>query len=317
MTHAPSAVGSGFHEGELAVQRRAGVTAQAARLEGMLAPAVLGQGINRFLASRTFAALTARDEAGTLWISPLSGGPGFLQAVSPTVLAVHASPAPQDPLGGVQPDQQAALLVIDFATRRRLRINGVLTHADGATLRMNVEQAYGNCPNYIQQRHLEPAEPTGLLPVPVRRGGTLTPDDRELIRRSDTFLIGTTHPARGKDASHRGGPPGFVRVEDDHLWWPDYQGNNMFNTAGNIAVDPETALLFFDFATGDTVQLSGSATTEFTAVGAPGDDDRTGRRMHFTPRHLMAGRLLARQADTVVVYPHNPPLADSEDTRRV
>ena len=61
----------GFHDGELAVQRRAGVAAEAARLSGMLAPARLGGGLARVLADRTLAVLTGRDRDGRLWISPL------------------------------------------------------------------------------------------------------------------------------------------------------------------------------------------------------------------------------------------------------
>ena len=67
--------GWGFHVGELAVQERAGVRADAERLTGMLAPAMLRGGIVAFLADRTFAVITARDAAGSLWSSPLIGNP--------------------------------------------------------------------------------------------------------------------------------------------------------------------------------------------------------------------------------------------------
>jgi len=60
------------------------------------------------------------------------------------------------------------------------------------------------------------------------------------------------------DASHRGGEPGFVQVLDDnHLLWPDYAGNNHFNTLGNLLVDSRVGLLFVDFAGGHLLQLSG------------------------------------------------------------
>jgi hypothetical protein len=93
------------------------------------------------------------------------------------------------------------------------------------------------------------------------------------------------------------------------LWWPDYAGNNMFNTLGNLAVDPAAALLFPDFATGRTLQLSGGAVTEWTAPGAPGDDAATGRIVHFTPDQVVAGRLLRVRAGTTVPYEDNPPLS--------
>jgi uncharacterized protein len=96
-------------------------------------------------------------------------------------------------------------------------------------LRVEAEQAYGNCPQYIRPRLLAPisADDVGAGRT-VRRGTRLAVADRALIRAADTFLLGTSHPERGNDASHRGGTPRFVRVEDGELWWPDYPGNNMF-----------------------------------------------------------------------------------------
>ena len=114
-----------------------------------------------------------------------------------------------------------------------------------------------------------------------------------MIRRADTFFLGTTHPERGRDASHRGGPPGFVRVDGNDLWWPDYPGNNMFNSFGNLAVEPTAALLFVDFPTGNTVYLSGTAAIEWGTDDPPGDDGHTGRRARFTTERVVSGRLLA------------------------
>ena len=284
---------SGFHRGELAVQRRAGVTAEAARLTGMLAPADLRGGLGRFLTGRTFAALTARDDDQRLWISPLAGVPGFLLPRSATVLDVAAAPGPGDPLHGLSAGQPAGLLAIEFAARRRARVNGTLVAAGPNHLRIEAEQAYGNCPQYISPRLLQPADGTGTgAGATVRRGTGLTAADRALIGAADTFLLGTTHPERGNDASHRGGTPGFVRVEDGELWWPDYPGNNMFNSFGNLAVDPAAALLFAEFGTGRTLQLSGTAVVEWVEPGAAGDDGGTGRRVRFTPHGVVAGTLL-------------------------
>ena len=68
------------------------------------------------------------------------------------------------------------------------------------------------------------------------------------------------HEGTGADASHRGGRPGFVRVVDERrLRLPDYAGNNMFQTLGNISKDPRVGILFVDFASGTTQQLTGRA----------------------------------------------------------
>ncbi|WP_294564122.1 pyridoxamine 5'-phosphate oxidase family protein [uncultured Arthrobacter sp.] len=300
----------GFHDGELAVQRRAGVTAEAARLSGMLAPGELRGGISRFLADRTFAVLTGRDQHGRLWTSPVTGRPGFLDPTAVTTLTVHTTPVAGDPLHGLPVGQPVGLVVVEFATRRRVRINGTLAAAGEGTLQIAVEQAYGNCPQYIQQRTLQLEATPAHDPVAPERRSSLTAEDDEIIRAADTFFVGTHHPTRGTDASHRGGPPGFVRIDSGRLWWPDYSGNNMFNTLGNLAVDSSAALLFADFTTGRTLQLSGTAAVDWTPHDVPGDDDGTGRRVHFTPESVVAGRLLPLHAAATAAYPYNPQLTD-------
>ncbi|WP_260860342.1 pyridoxamine 5'-phosphate oxidase family protein [Mycobacterium tilburgii] len=113
--------------------------------------------------------------------------------------------------------------------------------------------------------------------------------EQTTIATTDTLFLGITHPSRGSDASHRGGDSGFVRVESPtRLWWPDYPGNNMFNSLGNLMVDDEAALLFVDFATGATIQLSGTAQVQWTAPGAEGDDGAVERRVAFTVASVVA-----------------------------
>jgi predicted pyridoxine 5'-phosphate oxidase superfamily flavin-nucleotide-binding protein len=74
---------------------------------------------------------------------------------------------------------------------------------------------------------------------------------QRLIREADTFFIASSHRDGGADASHRGGNPGFVHVlNETKLIWPDYSGNGMFQTLGNLAIDPRAGLLFMDFESG-------------------------------------------------------------------
>ncbi|MGI8751001.1 MAG: pyridoxamine 5'-phosphate oxidase family protein [Acidimicrobiales bacterium] len=283
----------GFHEGELLVQSQAGVGAKAARLGGMLSAPDLRDGPGRFLADRNFAVLTARDLSGRLWISPVTGPPGFLEVADATTLRLHALPASGDPLGNLPPGQPAGLIAIDFAARRRARINGTLSVVSETGLELDVDQAFGNCPKYIRQRFLEHVPTsTQVHDESTLRTTSLEPHDTQLIRVADTFFLGTTHARRGSDVSHRGGPVGFVRTDGDALWWPDYPGNNLFNSLGNLAVDDTAALLFADFADGRTVHLSGSATLEWDAGDLAGDDGHTGRRVRFVPREIVAGHLL-------------------------
>jgi predicted pyridoxine 5'-phosphate oxidase superfamily flavin-nucleotide-binding protein len=67
--------------------------------------------------------------------------------------------------------------------------------------------------------------------------------------------------ASGVDVSHRGGKPGFVRIDDaTTLTIPDFSGNNHFNTFGNLEMNPQAGLLFPDFQRGDLLHLTGTAT---------------------------------------------------------
>jgi uncharacterized protein len=278
---------TGFHEGEVATQRRAGVETVAKRLENMLDAHDLSRGATQFLAAQRFAAITGRDRDGVLWISPLSGQPGFLHGAGDT-LRISAAPRQGDPLQSPVVGQQVGLIAIDFATRRRMRINGTLAEADTTGMTVHVDQAYGNCPQYIHRHEVDAAVITAPSADP-RRTTVLSTDEQAMIAAADTFFLGTTHPTRGSDASHRGGPAGFVRVDSPgRLWWPDYPGNNMFNSFGNLAVDDEAALLFVDFDTGASLHVSGTARVLWTDPGADGDDGGVGRRVEFSVGAVVA-----------------------------
>jgi len=276
---APSTV-RGFHDGELAVQRRAGVEAEASRLTGMLAEPDLRGGLGLFLAGRTYAAMSARDLSGRLWVSPLTGAPGFLQPTGAAALTVHAAPVSGDPLHGLPAGQPVGLLAIEHAVRRRARVNGRLVTTGPDRLEIDVAEAFGNCPKYIP-----PRTPRVAAPQHPTVAGSLTGDDLALVASVDTFVLGTTHPDRGADASHRGGPAGFLRAESPtRLAWDDLPGNQMFNSLGNLAVDPSAALLVLDPQSGRAVHLSGRAEVRWDVPGSA-----TGRRVVFDVEQVVSG----------------------------
>jgi hypothetical protein len=96
---------------------------------------------------------------------------------------------------------------------------------------------------------------------------------RAAIAAADSFFVasrsrGGNGTAFGADISHRGGRPGFVRVDGDVLSIPDFRGNRYFNTLGNLIGEPRASLLFVDFESGDQLQLQGTACVDWgdTAV---------------------------------------------------
>jgi predicted pyridoxine 5'-phosphate oxidase superfamily flavin-nucleotide-binding protein len=250
-----------FHAGEREVQRRAGL-ADEAQAVGRIVGDAISPAAARFLETQRLAIAASLDASGQPWASVLSGPAGFLRTVDPRRLRIAAVPADDDPLAAnlrVRPE--IGLLVIDPQTRRRMRVNGRGTlDRDGVVVR--TDEVYGNCPKYIQRRRLlgEASSPRGSAVT----SGRLSAAQRAWIASADTLFIASFHPDSGADASHRGGEPGFVRVEDDRrIVMPDYPGNAMFNTLGNLLEHPRAGLLFLDFATGDTLQVAGRAALRF------------------------------------------------------
>ncbi|MEL7247025.1 MAG: pyridoxamine 5'-phosphate oxidase family protein [Bacteroidota bacterium] len=85
-----------------------------------------------------------------------------------------------------------------------------------------------------------------------------------MIRQADTFFWATQSSAGKADASYRGGKAGFVEIlANGQLRIPDYPGNSLFNSLGNIHENPNTSLLFVDFEQGNVLQLTGKATLSF------------------------------------------------------
>jgi uncharacterized protein len=150
------------------------------------------------------------------------------------------------------------MLVIHLATRHRVRLNGTASVRPDEHIILTTEQVYGNCPQYIQARTVVGEH----APVHTSARTTTHLEARQQgwLAAADTCFLATAHPQAGADASHRGGKPGFMRMEGERqLLFPDYAGNNMFNSLGNITAYPQAGLLVPDFHTGAALQLSGTA----------------------------------------------------------
>lgn len=250
---------STYHSGELKVQTRVGAVQAAKNISRMIHPVIAHVFVD-FIQSQPMVILGSVDPNGMAWASILWGQPGFMTVMDEQTLRINVLPDGTDPLReSLQDNNQLGLLIIDFATQRRLRINGrVALGAEGFSLR--TQQVYSNCPRYIQARTCEFKDDASLASPIIRQAATLSEELQQWIRKADTFFISSFHPHGGADASHRGGFPGFVQVIDEQtVLWPEYNGNGMFNTLGNITENPEAGLLFLDFEQGETLQLSGTA----------------------------------------------------------
>jgi predicted pyridoxine 5'-phosphate oxidase superfamily flavin-nucleotide-binding protein len=300
-----------FHPGEHALQRRAGVTRDGwgSAGTGPDIPPVAAA----FLAQQRLVVIAAADDDGAMWATPLSGPPGYATASDEHTVVIDRLPEEGDPLHGLfDTERDIGMIAIEPAARRRMRVNG-RAHRAGTGLVIRTEQVYANCPKYISTRTAKEMSPR------VRRAATathrLSDAQRRWIGLSDTFFIGTAAAGLGADASHRGGRPGFVTFDGDRLTWPEYIGNAMYMTLGNLLLDPRCGLLFLDWESGRTLHLTGRARI---------DDDS--QRAAAVPG---AQRLVDFDVEKVVeidgglpqswtfgeLFRHNPPVLAAASTR--
>jgi predicted pyridoxine 5'-phosphate oxidase superfamily flavin-nucleotide-binding protein len=251
-----------FHTGEVAVQARLGVAERMHEIGTRVVRERMPEQHQRFFEQLPFMLAGSVDAAGRPWATVLVGKPGFVQAPDDAHLVFDTVPIAGDPVAaGMTVGAPLGLLGIELHTRRRNRVNGELLTAGPEGLRLQVQQSVGNCPQYIQGREYEwVRDATDTRPRAVERVAQLDGDAARLIAAADTLFVATHAGAAGTDVSHRGGPAGFVVQQDAHtLLVPDYSGNRMFMTLGNLQVDGRAGLLFIDFERGDLLTLTGRA----------------------------------------------------------
>lgn len=255
-----------FHEGEARLQAESGIdTAEYDRGVDQPFQPELNSSEVKFVNKRTFSVAASLDEAGQPWVSPLVGSAGELFVVEdPTTVHIRPRPVEGDPLlSNIGANAELGVLYFNSAIRRRAKSLGHgVVEADGSiTYRMH--RMFGLCPKYIFKRSHEPSEGgvASGVDAPASADRLSERDHRQLSAADTIFLA--SHSQHGADATHRGGPPGFVTVVDDStLSMPDYVGNGMFQTLGNLMLDDRIGLLSIDFTAGTLIQVAGRGRIE-------------------------------------------------------
>ncbi|KAF2091867.1 hypothetical protein K490DRAFT_32975 [Saccharata proteae CBS 121410] len=244
-------------------------------------------------------AIGTRDAEQRPWTTVWGGNPSFSRPLGGSLVGIRAEvDRSHDPVVQVLtkgrddgevtreegPGRMVSGLPIDLMTRKRVKVYGRLVATalgkpdedkdDGKDsgqgdiqLVVNVEQSFGNCPKYLNKKQIQPATP---YPKLLHSSPKLSEDGLELLGRADLFFISSSNADKDMDTNHRGGSAGFVRVlsnEDDgaELVYPEYSGNRLYQTLGNLKSSPRAGICVPDFITGDVLYMTG--TTEIL-VGA-------------------------------------------------
>ncbi|MBU2525387.1 MAG: pyridoxamine 5'-phosphate oxidase family protein [Bacteroidetes bacterium] len=277
-----------YHSGEKEIQKRVGELLRAESNGRVITNTIIKGAIN-FIEKQPMAIVSSVDNKNRIWTSLLIGDHGFVTVPTQNNLNIDIEKIHSDPhdifFKNISDNGNMGSLFIEFETRRRFRINGAAKVSENQ-IELTVKEAYPNCPKYIQQRVISRPEGFKKTNAIKTMGRKINDDIKRWITSSDTLFVGSQGQSLSLDASHRGGPPGFVEFVDKQiLKIPDYVGNSMYNTLGNILQNPNVGLLFIDFNKGKTLQLTGKASILFEQQNASDliKTTGTGRFWLFSP----------------------------------
>lgn len=277
------------------------------------------------------------DDQGRPWTTIWGGGLGFARPIGGDMLGIKTwVDERHDPVANIlcpptrdaNPQKMAgrvmAFVSINMDTRYRVKVSGQMVAGAVAIpentddvkpqaeiqLVSQITESIGNCPKYINRKEIKQAHTKSVL---VSDSPILCEEAVQLILKADLFFLSSTNDYVDMDTNHRGGPPGFTRVDRDEqgnsiVVWPEYSGNRFVQHLGNLEVTPLAGMAFPDFDTGDVVFLTGK--TE-TLIGK--EADAIMPRAKTVVRLTVTGSKFVRQGmpfrgETVENSPYNPRL---------
>ncbi|KAL1966972.1 hypothetical protein VTN77DRAFT_3716 [Rasamsonia byssochlamydoides] len=250
----------------------------------------LSPGAGHLLAKAPLLALGAIDQHGRPWSTIWGGEEGFARPIAQSIIGIRAlvdrvyDPVLDILLGKssdgevVKAEGQRKMvsgLAFDLEHRKRVKlfgkmVAGSLAESDNeqtskdlgrgqVQLVVKIEESLGNCPKYMNKKHIVPALPEPKL---ISDSPQLPQLAIDLLDCADCFFLSSSHQDVDMDTNIRGGSPGFVRVLSNDpsgavLVYPEYSGNRLYQTLGNLRTNPRAGYIFPDFQTGDALYLTG------------------------------------------------------------
>ncbi|KAM5452846.1 hypothetical protein MaudCBS49596_003154 [Microsporum audouinii] len=241
-------------------------------------------------------ALGTLDKQGRPWSTVWGGQAGFVGPVAQSIIGIRNiidgtyDPVAETLLGGEltgtivkesSPGRLMSALPIDMENRRRVKLMGRMvagsmeetseepgsesTNDDSigkaaqVQLVMKVDESLGNCPKYINKKHITQATPRPKL---ISNSSQLPQGALDLLNRADTLFVASCHAKDSMDSNIRGGPPGFARVLSNDstgavMVYPEYSGNRLYQTLGNLQTTPLAGYAFPDFELGHILYITG------------------------------------------------------------
>jgi len=257
---------STFHEGQLIVQKITGESEIAKTRIPMIRKSLHTTFIP-FIEQQVLVFLGSKDSDENIWLSLLVGKRGFIKVPSISEITFDVAAINSDVedvfFKNIKNNPTVGILFYEADRRARYRA-WATTRIEKNQLCFDIKMGYPSCPKYIQREFIKTTKEVKVETSEHKKGTTLNELEKEWITKAHTFFIATQNNKGDIETSHRGGNPGFIEIlEDGLLRVPDYFGNSMFSTLGNIFQNPKAGLLFVDYTKGETLQLSGLANLEF------------------------------------------------------
>jgi NAD(P)H-flavin reductase len=277
-----------FHEGEEWMMHAMGVPIR----DNPSSPGITPQ-LAYHLANAPMIAIGTLDERGAPWTTLWGGEQGMARAMGGGMVGIRTVVAQQhDPVvetlvgrdtsGTVTRESGTGRMVsgltIDLVTRKRVKMSGrMVAGALGmrqdenssledseaeVQLVFKIEESLGNCPKYLNCKRVTHSRSN---PVLLSDSSVLSSHALELLAKADCFFISSAQQNQSMDTNYRGGPPGFLRIVSNSgpgavLCWPEYSGNRLYQTLGNIVLYPQVGICVPDFESGNVLYCTGNAT---------------------------------------------------------